>query len=226
MELTADSFIRELKSIPVETGQPIPKIKIFTLAKKYIALPVPEVEKILKRDDHDCRVGAVAILDWKARAKTLSSIEKEEIYLAYINNHDWIDDWGLVDRAAPYVIGGYLFDKDRSILYELAKSNKPMERRTAIVSTYYFIKNKQIEDTFNIAEILIYDEDMYVQKAVGSWIREAGKQDIHRLKSFLDEYAPLMPRITLQYAIEKLDRTTRDYYLGMKGRNKSSNWAA
>jgi len=219
MDLTSDVFIKELESLKEPGNAQIQKMKIFSLAKRYIDLPVPEVEKLLKSDAHDLRVGAVAILDWKARAKTLRSIEKEEIYHAYINNHDRIDDWGLVDRAAPYVVGGYLFDKDRSILYELAKSKKPMERRTAIVSTYYFLRKKQTADTFKIAEILVHDSDMYVQKAVGSWIREAGKQDIDRLREFLDVHASTMPRITLRYAIEKMDRVARDYYLAMKTRN-------
>ena len=91
-----------------------------------------------------------------------------------------------------------------------------MERRTAIVSTYYFIRKNDIEDTFNIAEILINDSDEYVQKAVGSWIREAGKRNEARLRGFLDTYAASMPRVTLRYAIEKLDRQSKDRYLAMK----------
>lgn len=143
-------------------------------------------------------------------------VAKKEIYHAYIDNHKWIDDWGLVDRAAPYVVGGYLFDKPRKPLYDLANSTNPMERRTAIVSTYFFIRQNDIIDTFNIAEILVNDTDEYVQKAVGSWIREAGKRDEVKLISFLDKFASSMPRITLRYAIEKLDKETRSYYLSLK----------
>jgi len=194
----------------------VPKIQIFNLTKSYVTMPISELVDLLTSDDHDLRVAAVAILDWKARSKKTSATEKREAYEAYIQHHKWIDDWGLVDRAAPYVVGGYLYDKDRSPLYELAKSDAPMERRTAIVSTYFFIRKGQIADTFAIAEILVNDVDMYVQKAVGSWIREAGKQDIERLKAFLDHHASTMPRSTLYYAIEKFDRKTREYYLGIE----------
>jgi len=167
-----------------------------------------------KNDNH--RLGAVSILDWKARNKKTPEEEKEEIYRAYIDNHNWINNWGLVDRAAPYVVGGYLHNKDKKKLYDLALSKNPMERRTAIVSTYYFIRKNEIEDTFNIAEILVYDTDDYVQKAVGSWIREAGKRNKEKLKSFLNKHATKMSRITLRYAIEILDKETKAYYLKLK----------
>ncbi len=214
--MTAKEFIAALDVIRQEYPGAIPKREIFALAKECQAMPVSEVVNLLKDSIVDHRLGAVSILDWKARNKKTSVNEKEEIYHAYMDNHKWIDDWGMVDRAAPYVVGGYLYNKDRDPLYKLAKSEAPMERRTAIVSTYYFIRKNDIDDTFSIAEILVSDKDKYVQKAVGSWIREAGKRDEARLKAFLDEHAGDMPRVTLRYAIEKLDRQTKDYYLAMK----------
>ena len=218
--MTAKEFIATLKIISLDYSGEIPKREIFSLAKEFQHIPVIEVVKLLKDKNHNHRVGAVSILDWKARNKTTSKEEKKAIFQAYIDNHKWIDDWGLVDRAAPYVVGGYLYDRDRNALYNLAKSKNPMERRTAIVSTYYFIRKNEIKDTFNIAEILVYDADEYVQKAVGSWIREAGKQNEGKLKSFLNKHATKMPRITLRYAIEKFDMETREYFLNLK--NKAS----
>ena len=213
--MTAQEFIDTLNEISQEYPKEIPKREIFSLAKEFQYMKVPEVIKLLRDKNYDHRLGAVSILDWKARNKKTSIQEKQEIYSAYIDNHKWIDDWGMVDRAAPYVVGGYLFDKDKKALYDLAKSKNPMERRTAIVSTYYFIRKNEIEDTFNIAEILVNDTDEYVQKAVGSWIREAGKRDEDKLKDFLDKYSATMPRVTLRYAIEKLDQQERKYYLGL-----------
>jgi len=125
----------------------------------------------------------------------------------------------MVDRAAPYVVGGYLFGKDKKALYDLARSKNPMERRTAIVSTYYFIRKDEIEDTFKIAEILENDSEHFVQTAVGSWIREAGIRDEERLKAFLNAYAATMPRVTLRFAIEKLESKLGKYYLGLAKQN-------
>lgn len=220
--MTAKEFIASLKIIGHDYPGEIPKRELFSLAKEFQHIPVDEVIKLLKDENHDHRLGAVSILDWKARNKKTSTKERKAIYSAYIDNHKWIDDWGLVDRAAPYVVGGYLYGKDRSTLYDLAKSNNPMERRTAIVSTYYFIRKDEIHDTFNIAEILVYDTDKDVQKAVGSWVREAGKRNGEKLKNFLNEHAAKMPRITLRYAIEKLDTETREHYLNLK-EQKSAN---
>ncbi len=214
--MTAKEFIETLKIIGQDYSGKIPKRELFSLAKEYEQLPVAEVIKLLKDENDDHRLGAVSILDWKARNKSTSKEEKEEIYRAYIDNHKWIDNWGLVDRAAPYVVGGYLYGKDKKDLYDLAKSKNPMARRSAIVSTYYFIRKNEIEDTFKIAEILVNDTDEAVQKAVGSWIREAGKRDAGKLKNFLNTHATIMPRITLRYAIEKFDKKTRKYYLNLK----------
>ncbi|GJM27713.1 MAG: DNA alkylation repair protein [Cyclobacteriaceae bacterium] len=216
--MTAKEFISTLQIIAQEYSKAIPKREIFSLAKEFQQMPVPEVIKLLQNESDDHRIGAVSILDWKARNKKTSDIEKEAIYRAYIDNHQWIDDWGLVDRAAPYVVGGYLYDKSRKPLYQLAKSQNPLERRTAMVSTYYFIRKNDIEDTFKLAEMLVHDSHKSVQTAVGSWVREAGKRDELKLKSFLDKYAETMPRITLRYAIEKFDRQTKDYYLGVQSK--------
>ncbi|MFT6783276.1 MAG: 3-methyladenine DNA glycosylase AlkD [Saprospiraceae bacterium] len=196
--MTAKEFIDTLREISGEYANSIPKREVFALAKEFQSMPVCEIVELLRDEDYDHRLGAVSILDWKARNKKSSLKEKKDIYEAYITNHDWVDDWGMVDRAAPYVVGGYLFDKERKTLYDLAKSDKPMERRTAIVSTYYFIRQNEIEDTFNIVEILINDKDEYVQKAVGSWLREAGKRDMDKLTGFLDKHAKTMARVYTQ----------------------------
>lgn len=210
--MTSSKFIDELNFLRNNDSH-FGKKQIFNLSKTYKNMITAEVIELLKNSDHDLRVGAVAILDWKARDKKITEQEKEDIFNAYIQNHEWINDWGLVDRAAPYVVGGYLYDKDRSPLYVLANSANPMERRTAIVSTYYFIRKNDIHDTFNLAEILVYDKDEYVQMAVGSWIREAGKKDISQLTNFLDKFASIMNRKCLRYAIEKLDEASKQKYL-------------
>jgi len=191
-------------------------VAIFTLAKKFMQMPVAEIKKLLASDFYEARMGAVSIMDFKARDKKITDEERKVLYELYLRNHDKINNWDLVDRSAPYVVGGYLSDKPRKVLYKLAKSKNVWERRTAIVSTYYFIRQNDIEDTFKIAELLVNDKHDLVNKAVGSWIREAGKKDIKRLLSFLDKYAATMPGITLRYAVEKFNKATRDHYLGLQ----------
>jgi 3-methyladenine DNA glycosylase AlkD len=159
-------------------------------------------------------------MDWQARSKKTPESRRKELFDLYIKRHDRINDWDLVDRSAPYVVGGYLFDKSRDVLYKLARSKNMWERRTAIVSTYYFIRQGDLDDTFKIAEILAHDEEDLIQKAVGGWIREAGKKDPTKLLSFLDTYAATLPRTALRYAVEHLDKNQREHYMGMKKAGK------
>ncbi|WP_347834796.1 DNA alkylation repair protein [Gracilibacillus sp. JCM 18860] len=133
----------------------------------------------------------------------------------YLRRHDRINNWDFVDRSAPAVIGMYLLDKPKDILYTLARSSNMWERRTSIVCTHAFIKKGEIDHTFQIAELLLNDPEELIQKAVGSWIREAGKQDEPALKRFLNEHGSTMSRVTLRYAIEKFDKETRKFYLSM-----------
>ena len=187
--------------------------EIFGLAKKHAGMELPEIEKLLDNDYYEARMGAVSIMDYQARDKKISTDRKKELYELYINRHDRINNWDMVDRSAPYVVGGYLFDKPRTILYKLAKSKNTWERRTAIVSTYFFIRQNETDDTFKLAELLVNDKHELINKAVGSWVREAGKRDKPKLLAFLNRHAATMPRITLRYAIEKLDKKQKDLYM-------------
>lgn len=198
----------------VATGT-IPKRELFALAKDAIDMPPDEVELLLGEFDHDVRVTAVSVMDFQARNKRTTDERRRQVYELYQRRHDRIDTWDLVDRAAPYVVGGYLFDKSRQPLYTLAESPNWYERRTAIVATYYFIRQGDLDDTFAIGQRLAHDSHDLVQKAVGGWVREAGKRDQALLTSFLDRNAATMPRTALRYAVEHLDPPLRQHYLAL-----------
>jgi 3-methyladenine DNA glycosylase AlkD len=187
--------------------------KLFALSKSFANLELDEIEQLLENEYYEVRMGAMCIMDFQARNKKTSLERKKELFDLYIRRHDRIDNWDLIDRSAGYVIGSYLIDKPRVILYKLAKSKNIWERRTAMVTTSYFIKHGDVEDTFKIAEILVGDKHDLIHKAVGSWIREAGKKDKKRLIDFLDEYAAVMPRTMLRYATERLEKKQRDFFL-------------
>lgn len=213
-KLTADQFSKQLAAKGPNVGMG----EIFALAKTSKDMPLNEIEMLLTSPSDGDRTGAVSIMDFQARDKKTSQAQRKQLFDLYIAHHDHINNWSLVDRSAPYVVGGYLFDKPRDILYKLARSKDPNERRTAIVSTYYFIRQNDLDDTFKIAEILVHDKDDLVQKAVGGWIREAGKRDEAKLLAFLDKYAATMPRTELRYAVEKLAPELRKHYMKLKSK--------
>lgn len=226
MKISAASFIKDLskkkKSSQVQNLQRfykgpkkdglclgVPMGMIFTLAKQSAGMPISEIKKLLKSPIYEVRMGAVSIMDFQARNKNTSDELKKQLYSLYMGQHDRINNWDLVDRAAPHVVGAYLFKKSRKPLYQLVKSKSPWERRTAIVSTYYFIKNGDIDETFLIAKKLVTDKDLYVQKALGGWIREAGKRDKQKLVLFLDENHSLMSAEAVRLATDKLSKAEK-----------------
>ncbi|HMT28276.1 MAG TPA: DNA alkylation repair protein [Bacteroidia bacterium] len=192
---------------------------VFALAKEYQLMALKEVEKLLRSDYYEARLGAVSIMDFQARNKKATSAHKKELYELYLKNHKFINNWDLVDRSAPYVVGGYLNDKPRKILYKLAKSKNVWERRTAIVATYYFIRQNDVDDTFKIAAILANDKHDLINKAVGSWVREAGKRDKQQLISFLNDHSESLSAETLRLAVENLEKTQKELFTRKKKNN-------
>lgn len=190
--------------------------QVFALAKEFIEMPPSEIEKLLESPIHEVRAGGLSIMDKQARSKKTSESRRKEIYDLYMRRHDRINNWDLVDVSCIHVVGGYLFDKPRDVLYKLAASKSIWERRTAIVSTAYFIRQGDVADTFKIAEMLLDDKEDLIQKATGGWLREAGRKDRQRLLGFLDKHAATMPRTALRYAIEHFDQEQRAHYLSMK----------
>jgi 3-methyladenine DNA glycosylase AlkD len=179
-------------------------------------MPPDEIEKLLESPIHEVRAGGLSIMDKQARSKKTPESRRKELFDLYLRRTDRINNWDLVDVSCPHVVGGYLFDKPRDVLYELARSESLWERRTAIVSTSYFIRKGDVADTFRIAEMLLDDDEDLIHKATGGWLREAGKRDPERLSGFLNEHAATMPRTTLRYAIEHLDKEQRARYSSMK----------
>ena len=190
--------------------------QVFALAKEFMDMPLDEVETMLESPFHEMRVGAVSVMDFQARSKKMTEVRRKELFNLYIRRHDRINTWDLVDRSAPWVVGSYLMDRPRKALYKLAKSKKMPERRTAIVSTLYFIGKGDVEDAFKLAEIMLHDKEDLIHKANGWALRFAGDKDRKQLVKFLDKHAATMPRVTLRYALEHFDKKLREHYMSLK----------
>ncbi len=229
--MNADVFLKRLKALRSTTvakshshlasdeDDPVLGVRmgqVFALAKEFMNMELDEVETMLESPFHEMRVGAVSIMDFQARSKKTIDVRRKELFDLYIRRHDRINTWDLVDRSAIHVVGGYLFEKPRKVLYKLAKSKKMPERRTAIVSTLYFIGKGDVEDAFKLAELMLHDKEDLIHKANGWALRFAGDKDRKQLLKFLDKHAADMPRVTLRYAIEKFDKKQREHYMKLK----------
>jgi 3-methyladenine DNA glycosylase AlkD len=179
------------------------------IAKKYKDLSLDEIKELLSSKIHEHRLTSLFILvNQYKRSK-----EKKEIYEFYVNNTENINNWDLVDSSAPYILGDYLLDKDKAILYDLVKSKNIWERRIAVLGSGGFIKNKKFDDILKISEILLQDDHDLIHKAVGWMLREVGKRNQGVEEEFLKKYYKIMPRTMLRYSLEKFDEKKRKFYL-------------
>lgn len=181
------------------------------IAKKYLDMDLREIAVLLQSKIHEHRLTALIILTEKF--KRAVEKDKKAIFNLYLKNTKHINNWDLVDLSSHKIVGQYLFDKDRKILYKLAQSKMLWERRIAIVATWVFISKNDLADTFKLAEILLMDDQDLMHKAVGWMLREAGKKDLKSLYMFLDKSVLVMPRTMLRYSIERLEEEKRLYYL-------------
>ena len=182
------------------------------LVKKYWEMNLKEVESLLKTNIHEYRLVALLILVKKFEGADEKL--RKKIFNLYLKNTKYINNWDLVDLTAPNIVGTYLLDKSRDILYRLAKSKNLWERRIAILATYTFIKQGEYQDTLKISEILLKDKHDLIHKAVGWMLRELGKRVDQAIEEkFLKKYYKSMPRTMLRYAIERFSEKKRKKYL-------------
>lgn len=190
-------------------GISVPKQR--EIAKKYLNLSFSDLEKLLNSKIHELRLTALIIL--VAQYKKADNSGKEKIVKFYLKNTKNINNWDLVDISA-YILGNYLINKNTGILNKLAKSKNIWERRISIVATFEFIRNKKLDKTIEISEILLSDKHDLIHKAVGWMLRELGKRDLEEEIMFLNKNYKVMPRTMLRYSVERFPEEKRKMYLG------------
>ncbi|MDO8499890.1 MAG: DNA alkylation repair protein [bacterium] len=185
------------------------------IAKKYFSVVnFRDIENLLKSPYHEHRLTALFLLTY--RFAKADKIERSKIFHLYLTNTDRINNWDLVDVSAPHIVGAWLVDNNRRVLYQLAKSKHLWKKRIAIISTLYFIRRNQYTDTLRIAQILLNDEHDLIHKAVGWMLREVGKKNPIILEKFLKKYHNTMPRTMLRYSIEKLAPAKKKFYMNKR----------
>ena len=186
------------------------KIAISSLSASLV-----EIKSLLAEKYHECRLTALLILVAKYQ-KSKDQQLKKEIYELYLQNTRFINNWDLVDSSAHQIVGDFLADKERAMLYRLAESKLLWEQRIAIIATFKFIRNEDFSDTLLLSEKLLKHKHDLMHKAVGWMLREVGNRNKSVLVDFLMEYSTEMPRKMLRYAIEKFEQEERHYFLKRK----------
>ncbi|MEV0296730.1 DNA alkylation repair protein [Nocardia sp. NPDC050710] len=190
-----------------------------TVAKRFAALPLGEIDELLDSEVHEHRLAALVILNARfaraAKPRTLDTDGQAAMVRLYLDAvyRGRVNNWDLVDVSAENVIGPWLLDRPRDLLFELARADSIWERRVALLTTFAFIKAGDATTTFALCEQLLSDRRDLIQKAVGWMLREVGKRiDRALLTGFLDDHAAAMGRTALSYATEHLEPAERAAY--------------
>jgi 3-methyladenine DNA glycosylase AlkD len=193
-------------------GLTVPQVR--TLARQYAGLPLPQVRALLQSAWHESRLLALLILVEDFRQG--DERQRTRVAKLYLANLKWVNNWDLVDSSAHLILGPWLPRGSRDLLDRLSRSSSLWERRIAILATFHYIRQGEFTDALRIAQRLLHDEHDLIHKAVGWMLREIGKRDEARLRSFLDRHAARMPRTMLRYAIERLPQGSRSRYMQRK----------
>lgn len=187
-------------------GVVVPNIRL--VAKEFKDASFTTVKELLASPWHEMRLCGLLILVQQSRKEV-----SREVFDFYLSVTDRINNWDLVDLTAPQIVGSYLLDKPRDVLYRLAESPLLWDNRIAIVSTVTFIRRGDLEDTYQLATKMMGHPHDLMHKAIGWMLREAGKKDSERLYDYVEAHCLEMPRTMLRYAIEKFDQPTRQWLM-------------
>jgi 3-methyladenine DNA glycosylase AlkD len=168
-----------------------------------------DLQQLIESPFHEVRLTALLILATKFKKAS----EKGFWADFYLRNIRYVNNWDLVDSSAHQILGEWLWDKERTLLYEMAKKGNLWEQRIAIMSTFCFIRRKDFQTTLGLAEMLITHRHDLIHKATGWMLREVGKRDFETERGFLEQHYRDMPRTMLRYAIEKFPPKEKAYFM-------------
>lgn len=199
------------------------------VAKAFAALPLSDVVDLLDSPVHEERLAALLILNARyataAKPRTRDETEQKAIVDLYLDavRRGRVNNWDLVDSSAEHILGPWLTDRPRDLLFDLAAGESLWERRVAVLSTFTYIKAGDPSTTLALADRLLDDRRDLIQKAIGWMLREIGKRvDRTVLTDYLDANAPELGRTALSYATEHLTQEERAAYRAMRRSNRTS----
>ncbi len=212
----ADHSKRFFKTGPGEYGEgdeflgiPVPALR--KLVPKHPELTIADATRLLRSSIHEERLLALFLL--VRRYQKGDAQDQAQIYHHYLNHTRYINNWDLIDASAQHIMGAFLYSRDKTPLFQLARSADLWERRIAVMATFHFIRNQEFSATLKIARLLLTDREDLIHKAVGWMLREVGKRNITVEEKFLKKHYQKMPRTMLRYAIEKFPADLRQKYL-------------
>lgn len=191
-------------------GVVVPNLRV--VAKKYFDTDFETLQELLASPFHEYRLTALLALTYRY-AKLKDPASREACVNFYVSQIAAINNWDLVDLSCYKILGHWLFDKDKQLLYDWATENHLWKQRIAMISCMYFVKQGEFKDALAIADLLQHHPHDLIHKAVGWILREIGKRNEQVLVDYLTPRYKKMPRIMLRYAIERFEEGKRKAFL-------------
>jgi 3-methyladenine DNA glycosylase AlkD len=186
-------------------GIRVPQVR--EVARQFNTLSMDACVALLQSPYNEARLMALAIL--VRRFEKGDAATQKAVYTSFMAQRHRVNNWNLVDSSAPFISGPYLLERDRATLRKLVVSPVMWDRRIAVLSTFAFIRAKDLAETLSLCEVLLNDEQDLMHKACGWMLRELGKRDQAALLGFIQTHYSAMPRTMLRYAIEKFEQPTQ-----------------
>lgn len=194
-------------------GIVVPDIRV--VAKQHIDADQDTLRELLASPVHEYRMTALLILTYYY-AKHKDDPSRKACVDFYLSQVNAINNWDLVDLSCYKILGHWLYDKDKQLLYDWARTDHLWRQRIAMISCMHFVKQGEFKDALAIADILQHHPHDLIHKAVGWILREVGKKDEQVLTDYLLPRYKQMPRTMLRYAIERFEEPKRKAFLNSK----------
>ncbi len=120
--------------------------------------------------------------------------------------------WALSDGLASGPISAYVHAhpaKFKEIL-KWTKSRHFWRRRASTYGLSEFVMAGELDKPFTLLGKLLCDEEFWVQRAVGTWLRECWKKDRKRTEAFIRKHVKGLPPVTITVATERASKDFRE----------------
>jgi len=194
-----------------------------------LGLSVPQMRAILaafRKEHRDATakdVNALAAALWRGKTfeekalaiMMMDAYAKILVGASWRLLDSWVDGcvgWGMCDSIGAGPIAKLVYAKPTRFrdLLRWGKAANPWRRRVALYALHDFVLAKELDKPFALIEALVHDEEFWVQRAAGTWLRDCWKRDGHRTEEFLRKRAKGLPRIVITVATERATKAFRE----------------